>query len=212
MLVLFAGTAIGGQGIPRKLVATDDAGKDPSLKVVRDRMRAAARAHDLNGVMRDVAADISLSYLNERRGVDELKKEWKIETHPAKFLDELATMLSLGGHFDAARPDTFIAPSFFLDYPDVTSMGSHGVVIHPNAPVYQRPEATSHVVATVTADVLPMLVAFKGWVRGWVQVTLPDGRLGYMQLTDLRSPSDTRAYFGKTGDGWKLTALFGGID
>ena len=57
-----------------------------------------------------------------------------------------------------------------------------------------------------------MMIAFKGWIAGWVEVTLPDRRRGYMRVTDLRSPSDTRAYFAKRGGRWMLTGFYGGVD
>ncbi len=211
-LVLAPSRGTSAQSIPRRLPIVDEASQDPSLKETRDGLLQAARSGHLETVWTFVDPDVRATYEN-KRGIEQLKREWEIDSSPTRFLDELALVLSLGGRFESPERTSFVAPSFFIDYPDVTSMGSHGVVIHRDSPVYERPDIRSTVFArAVRGDVLPMLLAFRGWVQGWVQVTLPDKRKGYMLERDLRSPSETRAYFSKVHGRWMLTGFYGGVD
>ena len=146
LLVVWSNNAW-AQAVPRKMTVADDAGRDPALKSVRDKLLAAAKAHELAVVLTMVSSDISVSYRNDKHGIQALRDEWGIARSPDRFLRELTTILSLGGRFDESEPGTFVAPSLFLDYPDVTSMGSHEVVIHAASPVYERPDEGAVVIA-----------------------------------------------------------------
>jgi hypothetical protein len=170
--------------IPHRLPIVDEAWKEPALKEVRDGLLRAAKSGQLADVWAFVDPDLQVTY-DSGQGIEQLKREWEIEGSPKRFLDELVSVLSLGGRFEGAKKESFIAPSFFIDHPDVSSMGAHGVVIRKKASVYARPKTSAPISATVLAgDVLPMLLAFKGWIRGWVQVTLQGGRRSYMLETD----------------------------
>ena len=174
-------------------------------------MLRAATAGDLKTIWSLTDPNVQAT-VSEQRGIEALKKEWRISQSPQTFLKELAAVLSLGGRFEDESKQTFVAPYIWTDFPDTTSMPDYRVVVRRNAPVFKAPSERSSVLARLSYDVLRAMSAVPGAIQGWSTVKLPNGRRGYMRDVDARAPSDTRAYFSKVGGHWKLSGFYGGID
>jgi hypothetical protein len=206
-IVLATALPLVGSGTPRKIPSklppVDEATNDVLLLRMRNQLASAAAAGDLNGVLRLTAPNIRVL---DGWGIQKLRQEWDIDRSPKKFLDELSLVLSLGGRFE--KKGTFVAPSMYIDFPDYDVVHDYRVVIHKGAPVFEHPDPRSLVIARCTWNVL----SASPWHVGWTEVTLPNGKTGYMHDEDVRMPGDMRAYIEKVNGQWMLTGFYGGID
>src|SRR5258708_968361 len=190
--------------IPTKLPVVDEALRDPSLLRVRDEVRAAAKVGDMETLWSHISKSVQAD--DEAVGIPALKRRWKIDRSPGPFLRELHLILTLGGGVQGGT--TFVAPAMYVDFGDETVMPNYIVVIHQNAPVFQKMDVRSPVVARCSDDVFPASVRN----RHWTEVTLHDGRNGFMRDEDVRQPQDMRVNFTKQKGVWMITGVYGGVD
>lgn len=210
LIVLIAGAgAVFCQqsSVPKKLLPADEAIHDAELFGTRNALLAAARRGDMATIRRFTDPNLQVSVHGGARGLQVLEREWKRSGSPKRFLEELVTVLSLGGRFEDEQRRTFVAPYLYFGFSDATDMPGVWVVTKAKAPVYSRPDTSSRVLTELSYDVLD-----GRWKQfpDWAEVKLPAGRIGFMRSSDARNPLDTHAHFAKTAKGWRLVGFYAG--
>lgn len=209
---------------PFKAVPVDEAGEDPALAALRDRLLAAVRRRDVDGVVALAAPDIHLSFGGHhgrqtlRRwldGVDDLP--WT----GGYYWQQLQDALALGGAWqDTGAGRHFCAPyTFVAAYPQDIDPFHVVFIIGTDVALHSGPDADDPVVGRLSYDIAAIIDSVPGEPAGdpaapyWLRIRTADGAAdGYVRSTDVRSPVDYRACFhrdGETGD-WVWDTFIGG--
>jgi hypothetical protein len=195
--------------IPKKLLPVDEAVQDSDLLQTRNALMEAAKRRDLRTIRKFTDPNLQVSMFGQLRGLQSLEREWKRTESTKEFFSELATVLALGGRFEDAERRTFVAPYFYLGFPDTTDMPGAWVALTAKTPVFSKPDRSSSVLTYLSYDVIRGAVTR---FPNWATVYLPDGRTGFVHESDARNAADTHAHFAKTSRGWRLVAFYGGVD
>lgn len=215
---LLAGTR--AQGV--KLYPVDEAYKDPSFKLFRDRLIAALKRRDRRFLLSILDAKILNSFGGDG-GVKEFIEHWKLNAPNSRVWTELLTILSLGGSFaDDQGQKIFEAPyvssrwdTVEAKMPNVFDVFSCGAVIGRKIQMHSRPDSTAPVLALLSYEVLhadyerSMLDEATERYR-WVKVKTFKGHEGYVRGDQIRSPIDYRAGFKKVRGKWMMYFLVAG--
>jgi hypothetical protein len=195
----------------RKLLPVDEAYKDKSFLVFRDRLLEAAKNHDSKFVMSAVHPRIRTGF-GDNGGINEFRRKWMPERSDSKLWDTLVEVLSLGGAFrKAGKGSDFWAPYVYSNFPEDVDSFDYLAVIGENVNVRQKPDPSSPVVSTLSYDLVkaPQGVAEKK-AGDWVRIVTPAGRDGFVSRGFLRSPVDYRASFTRVKGRWMMSALVAG--
>lgn len=214
LLIFFSLGHAGAQ--TRKLYPVDEAAKDRSFKVFRDKLLAAASKKDKAFVLSILDPKIQLSFGGDS-GLKDFKEMWKIDQPNSKFWDELTTILKLGGAFQTIEGrKEFAAPYITSSWPDKLDSFEYAAVIGKNVRLRAEPGVNSPVVTSLTYDIVkfittePPTAAVQKDGFDWIKVATSDGKQGYVAKTYLRSPVDYRAYFRKVNGSWRMVVFLAG--
>ena len=196
----------------RKLLPVDDAAKDPAFFTFRARLIQAVQRRDANYLISILSPSI-LNSFGGNGGIEEFKKDWKLDRPQSPVWLELAKVLSLGGAF--AQDGSFSAPYLHSSWPenggDIFEVGA---IVGDNVRVRAAPQITSSIVQTLSFDIIDVTewqtAKARGEKRPWVKVKLANGQTGYVAEEFIRSPIDYRAVFAKEGGRWLMTAFVAG--
>lgn len=202
----------------RKLYPVDEAAKDRSFKVFRDRLLTAARKKDKEYILSILDPKIELSF-GGHSGVKDFKEMWKIDEPSSQFWDELTTILELGGGFDTIDGQKeFVAPYVTSEWPDDPKLDGfeYLAVIRRNVKLRAAPGLDAPVLASLSYDIVKMIrtqgtpeaVQKDGF--NWLKVITDTGKQGYVADKYIRSPIDYRAYFKKIKGSWRMTVFIAG--
>ncbi len=191
--------------VGRTIAPVDQAHTDPSFLSFRDALLEAARSGDVGHTLALTSPTVKSNEFGAS-GLAEFKRGWEIDRDPSAFLKALIGALTLGGRFDAKG--RFVAPWPYTEFPGSTwETKTHIVVVRPASPVFPVADDRSKAIAEVSHVILGLAAG-----PPWYEVTLPDGRKGYMRSQDVRQPSDPSAVFERIDGVWKLTLLTKGMD
>lgn len=198
---------VGITGVPAataenpKLLPGDEAWRDPSFRVFRDRLRDAVRRHDHRFLLSVVHPDIKVGYGGDI-GIAGFKRVWNPGNPRSEIWGILDRLLGLGAAF--RPPGHFFVPYQFEKWPESISAWDHVVVVVKNAKIRVAPQANAAVIAVVSYDFLKRPPGVRRGVAideagrhppddppGWFKVLAPSGKVGYI---DYRS-----AYVGGVG-------------
>lgn len=199
----------------RKLYPVDEARRDQSFWTFRERLRRAVRERDEKFVVSILHPRVELSF-GGHQGVKDFREMWLGRESRGDLWKELGDVLRLGGAFEAATGrKSFCAPYTFLKFPRDADVFEHGAITGKNVRVRARPDPRAPVIETLSYDVVKaeffVGVGESGeGAAGWVKVTTPGGRAGYVAEEYIRSPVDYRACFGKYRGRWLMTAFIAG--
>jgi hypothetical protein len=98
------------------------------------------------------------------------------------------------------------APYRSCQWPENFDSFDYAVAIGESVSVYSRPDQKAPAVAKLSYHVVKVDNAMSEWPN----VTLWDGRTGFVQKAFLRSAVDYRAYFEKKNNQWTLTTFVAG--
>lgn len=199
---------------PPRLAPVDEARKDETFLAFRNRLSAAVRKKDVEGLLALVDPDISYTFgLGSGPGRTGFKKEWKLDTKPAEseLWWTMRQVLDMGGSF-SEEGKAFEAPYVFSCWPEQYDSFTHGAIIRPDAVL--RPKA-SHIgqpVATLKYSIVQVLDGERVQNEGlkWIKVQVPGGPKGYVEAGDFRSPLDYRARFERLQGTWRMTSFVAG--
>jgi hypothetical protein len=187
----------------------DEAATRPDFFTFRAHLQAALVQRDLAALLDVVHADVKASFGGDE-GIEAFKRLWRVEDKDSNLWHELATVLALGGSFDA--PDSFTAPYTFSRWPDDADAFENVAVIGSNVHIRTEPRLDAPIITIVSFCVLPLdpEALNSDWTNNeWAAVTV-NGRKGYIARRFIRSPIDYRARFTYTGARWQLTLFVAG--
>ena len=203
-ILCVAGTLTAQTTVPVRVPFADEASQQADFKTFRDRLVASAERGDY-GSIRPIL-DRMIQVEPGVYGTKELEKQWNIRTSPRPFLRSLAEVLRLGGRF-RENGQVFVAPYVWTDFPDVEDEFLYAVVVQPATKLFSRPARSASVVATLSNEVMQKQLST---TPGWYEVTLIDGRVGFIEAARVRQPNDYHATFRKIGGQWRLAEFSGG--
>lgn len=199
-----------------RLVPVDQAAQDPSFVQFRKQLIDAARRHDERFVLSVVDPKIKNGF-GGNDGIAEFRKFWRPERPNSPLYDTLVSMLRLGGTFsDVEGEREFCAPYVFSTFPQDVDAFENVAVIVDGAPLKAAASSKSLTVARLSYDILQIdrkrSVPIKGapGKYAWYRAKLADGRSGFVEARNVRSPIDYRAYFAKVGGRWTMRVLVAG--
>lgn len=189
-----------------RIAAVDQGEADASFREFRELLLQAIAKRDLTQVLGMTSADVQVT-LAGRKGIPALRRMWRLDQSPDRFLRELEAVLKLGGRFSSSSC-TFVAPYVWTEFPESLHTVDYLVVVNPTAAIFDRPGAGSRIAEALRGDLLRSDLG----VPGWMNVTTADGKEGYVKLSDVRMPHGFRAYFTKIMEEWRMVGFFEGVD
>lgn len=197
-----------------KLYPVDEAGKDHSFQLFRDRLLNAVQNHDQDFLLSIIAPDIINSFGGDE-GKENFVKIWEPDKPDSKIWQTLEDILTLGGNFSPDRQE-FWAPYVFAAFPDNKDAFSYLAIVGENVNVRARPHHDAPVLSKLSYDLvkkldnLPVLEETPAGPRRWLKIATPQGRAGYVAAHYTHSPLDYRAGFKKINGRWLMAALVAG--
>lgn len=184
----------------RKLAPVDEASQDPSFAAYRAQLLDAVRRRDRSAVQALVDPKIRTDFGGGGGKLELTAQTWS----------ELETILTHGGAFiGEGKQRSFWAPYTYSSTPDSVDAFESVIVLGENVPLYESASTSAKLVATLTHDVVT-LVHERGATEGWQHVKTDDGRTGWVEAREVRSPIAHRAGFSKVNGAWKMNALVAG--
>jgi hypothetical protein len=123
-------------------------------------------------------------------------------------------LLRLGGTFGESKNE-FWAPYVFSRFPDDYGGLDFSAIIARDVRVRSERNDKAPMITSLSYDIVLNLSGSDSSVPknedpAWVRIRLADGREGFVSAQFIRSPTDYRASFKKTGGKWLLTHLIAG--
>jgi hypothetical protein len=192
----------------------DEAKKDASFYAFRALLIEAAKRRDAKHVLSIVAPDIKNSF-GEDGGIEEFKKEWKLESAESPFWDEFLPVITNGGQFvEAGKNKLFFAPYSFTSFPEDLDAFTYGVIFGQNVNLRAAPDLKAEVRGQLSYNVVEILNPAEDEENpekaSWHEVKTLGGKRGFVSARYVRRPVDYRAGFQKIGGKWKMTVFIAG--
>lgn len=182
----------------------DDASKTESFLAFRSELLRNI-AKDIRAVLAAVSADVQVT-LEGRKGIPALRAAWHLDENSKPFLDELRTVLLLGGRYEDCA---FVAPFVWTEFPSSLFPTDYVVVTSNVAALRSDSSAGATEVRTARKGDLLKLTSGRS---GWFGIALDDGRRVFVQANAVRRPNSFRAYFSRIMSKWRLVGFFQGVD
>ena len=187
------------------------------------RLLAAAKNHDTAFILSILDQHI-LNSLGGSGGVKEFKEQWKLDETGDEFWNTLIAVLTKGGSFsESDGKKEFCAPyvtskwkDIYVKLPTGSDPSDYQAIINNNVGLRAEPNPNSSLIATLSYDVVRVLSDLEPSAESktaglqWVKISTFDGKVGYVDSTNIRSPSDYYACFQKVGSTWVMTTLAAG--
>ena len=178
----------------------DQAPRDPTLAAFRVALLHAIEHTDTLAVLSMVDAHIGLGFGGDA-GIDEFRR-----ILPAAWR-ELHDILSHGGQFGS--DSTFYAPYWCNVARLPIDAFEAWIVIDSAAPVRSSPDVHAPVLTSLAYAIIQKDRTTHG-APGWEGVILGDGRHGFVDARQLRSPIGMRVGLFRRAGRWWLGSYFGG--
>jgi hypothetical protein len=197
-----------------RLPPSDEGKNDPSFHAFRQKLLEAISRKDAKFLLSIVDPNIQISFGGEE-GIQAFREVWKPEDVNSEVWNTLAQLLRLGGTFGESKNE-FWAPYVFSRFPDKYGGFDFSAIIARDVKVRSEPNDKSPMITSLSYDIVLNLSASDSpepkskTDPAWVHIRLPEGREGFVSAQFIRSPTDYRAGFKKTGGKWLLTELVAG--
>jgi hypothetical protein len=182
----------------------DEAVTRPDFFTFRAHLQSAIARRDAAAVLAVVDPKIRVSF-GPDNGREAFERRWRPSAADSELWAELGAVLALGGRFQPAGSDTFVAPYTFACEADAFE---DAIVTGANVRVRQAPSADAPVVAALSFAVVRRAKSDPN--AEWTEVVLGDGRRGFIASRYVRSPAGYRAFFAKVSGSWRLQAFVAG--
>jgi hypothetical protein len=189
---------------PRYVLPRDDGSQRPDFAAFRRQLQEAIARDDRQAILEVVDPTIRLDF-GDGGGRDEFAR--RMADPELHFLDELRTILSLGGRLTS--PTGFGAPYVTMDFPQDLDGLECAVVTGSGVRVREAPGLDARILTHVSHLIVQWL-ADDGNHPDWTHVRLPTGTTGYIAARYVRSPAQYRGFFEfKDGRWWMMTFVTG---
>lgn len=194
----------------------DEAKKDQSLYVFRERLIKAVRQRDTKYLISVMDPKIKLSFGGDG-GIADFKRIWKPDSDETQLWNELADVLYNGGKYSrTGKTASFSAPFIFDGFPSDLDVFNYQVVMTKSLRLRARPDPESKLLGTLSYNVVK--VDFDKSIPDpkreneytWYKIETLGGKSGFVNASSVRSPIDYRAIFEKVHGRWKMTAFIAG--
>ena len=202
----FAQTA----AVPVRLYPVDDSARDPGFHSYVRKLQAVVDRRDAAGLRKLVdTRDVVVGAGKEDKGWLKFVERWRPEDRAnGPLWSALLELLSFG--FVQEHPRLFLSPYLVWRFPRDLPVRAPLVVTRDNAPLRNAPSPRAGTVALLSFDIVERLAPQKtDGLAPWVYVRTLDGKTGYLNANDARSPMMPRAQFGMRDGRWLLIALEG---
>ena len=149
-------------------------------------------------------------------GIEEFKKNWKINSPTSDFWDEFLPVITGGGKFSKGENNEklFFAPYSFNSFPDDLDAFTYSVIFGNKVNLRSKADINSSVVASLSYNVVEIVDSVKANENAekvsWYEIKTLGGKRGFVKAEFVRSPIDFRAGFEKKNGKWKMTAFIAG--
>ena len=203
---LFTCAALAAQS---KLLPVDESPSDPQFSKFYQAFRTTVAKKDAKLLMSVLDAEVQNSFGGDG-GVKEFEEYWNPRDPNSKVWTELSTIMNLGGSFSIEQgTKTFCAPYVYSKFPDNLEALDHGVIIGINVALRTKPSDSAPVISKLAHDIVKV-PSWDPQLNGhWIRVVTRAGA-GYVRRSEIRSPGDFRACFGRKAGVWKLRYLIAG--
>lgn len=189
------------------VLPVDDSGKDKSFYEFRKKLLMAIKEKNLNFIKEHLNKEVEYSFSGGGSSQDFIKK----------LNDELwselkkATELGCVYYIENDR-NKFIAPYTFVNFPESFDCFEYATVINKDTPIYEKDNMDSKIIEKISYKVIKLIEPDDGTFKNkaFTKIQLPNGILGYIESTNIRSPIDYRVSFSKISDTWVIDAFVSG--
>ena len=214
--------ACGGEAVPRsdtvvqpvlpalagvaKVRLVDEASKDPSLLAFRDTLLAIVARRDSAALHARFAGTVKYSFGDSQGGARGLFAHWHRHHSMDSLWSTLDDVLRHGGQF--SDTESFYAPWTFRSLPDSLDAFEYLIVRDTNVVVRATADFADPGFGTLSYDVVRA-----GGERAdslWRGIRLPDGRVGYVEAKNMRSPVEWRIGMRRYGSRWLIDFFVAG--
>lgn len=184
----------------------DECASDPSFADYRRRLERAVRARDPLALKSLVSPRVEVDF-GGHAGFPAFARAWKLDRpRQSRLWDELAQVMRLGCR---REQDVLVMPAYFSALPEGTDAASVVVATRAGALWRGQSGAGTPIGRLRRGEVLTLLGAQAG-ERSWLSVRHSSMGDAYVRAADVRSPLDYRAFFGREGGRWVMTAFVAG--
>jgi len=205
-----------------KLLPVDEASQDQSFAKFRDRLLTAAKNRDIAFILSVLDPHI-LNSLGGSGGVKEFREQWNLDEGGGELWNTLVTVLENGGSFSEEEGNKqFCAPYVSSKWKDIYELlpkdsdtSDYQAIVNSNVDLRSGPDVNSALVATLSYDVVNVISNSESHERAvegsyWVKIRTMTGTIGFVNSSNIRSPSDYNACFTKVGSQWLMMSLAAG--
>jgi hypothetical protein len=190
-------------GVP--LPPVDEAVSNESFRAFRTELLGAIDRKDKAFILSIVSPKIMNSFGGDG-GIQEFEEGSRLDDDDSWFWKEFGTVMRMGG--SSPNPDSFAAPYLWTQWPDLDAW-HHVAVIGKDVKVRAAPSIDSAVIATLSYRTILNVGTYERDSQ-WTHVSLDDGRTGYVDKAQVRSPISYRARFSRRDGRWWLDAFIAG--
>lgn len=199
----------------RQILPVDEAKKDASFYSFREKLITAVKNRDTKFVLRIVDKNIKNGFGGED-GIENFKKNWKIDSPNSELWKELSIVLNNGGTFDKRRRSSFYAPYLFTAFPADLDAFEYQAIFGNNVNLRSKPDMNAPIVATLNYNIVKtdyansVKTAKDKEDYSWLKVQTLGGKKGFVKAEFVRSSIDFRAGFEKIAGKWMLVFFLAG--
>lgn len=191
----------------QKLEPRDEAGRDPDLRRVLNKLAAIVERRREQELLSWIGPDFRVEF-SAGQGPSAFRQFWRTDQADSEIWGLLARLLAIGGTFYS--PDLFAVPYVYTRFPVDLDPFGHVVALQDSVPVHRDSLPDSPIVSTLRFDIVPAKPALRAPVRldrmGWAPVVAA-GRPGYVSARQVWSPAGHRAFFEKRRGRWAWISL-----
>lgn len=164
------------------------------------------KRRDVAALLTAVSDDIIATFGSEGEGKREFVATWGLNRPTGSRLwSELSKALALGC---AKSGDALVSPSIIAQIDPMTDGYKAFLATVPGTALRKAANDSAPVVATLDWDLL--MLEDRDADKGWLALTLADGRSGFVRTDRVRSVIDYRAVFERRNGQWLMTTFVAG--
>ncbi len=218
LTILILGIFLNVPAQERFVKPVDEGNQDASFTQFREKTIAALKKKDKKYLLSITDRNIKLGF-GGVDGIENFKKDWKINSPNSEVWNELLAIFTNGGTFfkeAKVKNSQFCAPYIFTSFPEDLDAFEYNSIFGENVNLREKPDLNSEVIAQLSYNVVK--VDFEKSVKNakngetfeWYKIKTLGGKEGFVSAEFVRSPIGYRSCFEKQKGKWKMTAFLAG--